>query len=264
MLIATVIVTLVTFTARAWRNKNSSLTKQDVTSEHQPIAARNRSHSRIARQPEADRYRRRMGKRFLAPGLEVTTLIGNLKIGTQQYIARITRSQTGDGENLTVGLNGGPPTLSWDGKEEAKAGSKLATGETLALLKRIALDSPDQFILAQLRGASYYVVSHNARPAEAGGADNYNGPTWKIVRVSEPEDSSPGENRSSWRLYYINTATGLIDKILSQEDGETITAELTGWTNQGGEQVPTRTTWTRNNQVVMEFILNTIGHGPKL
>lgn len=193
----------------------------------------------------------------------MTTLIGALKIGAQQYTARITRSQADDGENLMVGLNGGPATLTWDGKDGAKTGSSPATGETLAALERIALDSPDQFILAQLRGANYYVVSHDARPSEAGAADNYAGPTWKIVRVGEPENSTLAGARSSWRLYYINTATGLIDKVLSQEQGETITAEFSGWTSQDGEQVPTRITWTRNKQVVMELSLNNIGHGPK-
>jgi len=164
LLIAIVVITLVTFTALAWRNKNSSVRKLDIAATHQPTVARDRLHFRLARQPEADRHRGRLGKRFLAPGREVTTLTGALTIGAQQYTARITRSQTEDGESLTVGLNGGPPSLTWDGKNGAKAGSDPATGETLAPLERIALDSPDQFIMAQLRGASYYVVSHNARP----------------------------------------------------------------------------------------------------
>jgi len=56
----------------------------------------------------------------------------------------------------------------------------------------------------------------------------------------------------------------LIDKVLSQEQGETITAEFSGWTNQGGEQFPARVVWKRNNQAVMEFNLNNVGLGPKL
>jgi hypothetical protein len=262
-LIAIVFITLVTFTARAWRNKYRSVAKPKLAAPHLSTAAHDRLHSRLARQPEAARLLRRLGKRFLAPGREVTTLIGALKIGAQHHTARITRSQADDGESLTIGLNGGPATLTWDGKDGARAGSGAANGQTLALLERIALDSPDQFILAQLRGANYYVVSHIARPSETGAADDYTGPTWKIVRVSEPENSTLADPRSSWRLYYINTATGLIDKVLSQEQGETITAELSGWTSQDGEQVPTRITWTRNKQVVMELSLNNFGHGPK-
>jgi hypothetical protein len=262
-LIAIVVITLAPFIARAWLNKHSSVAKPNLAAPHLPTAARDRLYSRLARQPEAARLQRRLGNRFLAPGREVTTLIGALKIGAQQYTARITRSQADDGESLTVGLNSGPATLTWDGKDGAKTGSIAANGETLALLERIALDSPDQFILAQLRGANYYVVSHDARPSEAGAADEYAGPTWKIVRVSEPENSTLIKPRSSWRLYYINTATGLIDKVLSQEQGETIIAELSGWTSQDGEHVPTRITWTRKKQVVMELSLNNFGHGPK-
>jgi hypothetical protein len=262
-LIAVVVITLAPFIARAWRNKSGSVAMPDIAPTQQPVAARNRLHIRLARQPEADRHRRLLGKRFLAPGREVTRLIGALRVGAQQYTSRITRDQAEGGESLTIGLNGGPATLTWNGKDGAKMGNSPATGETLALLERIALDSPDQFIQAQLRGASYFVVSNNARPSEAGGAENYAGPTWKIVRVSEPANSTLARPQSSWRLYYINNATGLIDKVLSQEQGETITAELSAWTNQRGEQVPTRITWTRNKLVIMELSLNNIGHEPK-
>lgn len=263
-LAAGVVATVAAFTVRAWRNKSGSVAKPDTGASYQATTAQNRMRLRLARQPIADRHRRLLGKRFLAPGRGVTTLIGTLKIGARQHVARITRSQEEDGETLTVGLNGQPPTLTWNGRNGARMGSDPATGETLALLERIALDSPDQFILAQLRGAAYYVVSHDARPSEAGGADNYAGPTWKIVRVSEPADSTLARPQSSWRLYYINTSTGLIDKVLSQERGETITAQFSDWTSQDGEQVPMRITWTRNRQVVMELSLNHIAHGPKL
>jgi len=207
--------------------------------------------------------RRRLGRRFLAPGREVVTLVGTLKLGAQQSTARITRSQQDDGESVTIGLNGGPATLTWSDKDGAKLAGSPATGETLALLERLALDSPDQFVLAQVRGASYHSVASSVRPLEAGGANNYTGPVWDVVRIGEPTNPTLTKPQGAWRLYYLNTKTGLIDKVLSQEQGETLVADLSGWVNQGGEQAPTRITWTRNKQVVMEFNLNNLGHGPK-
>jgi hypothetical protein len=222
-----------------------------------------RLHSRLSLQPEADRQRRRLGKRFLAPGREQAMLVGQLTLGATRYTARITRTQDEEGESLAISLNGGPEALTWNGKDGARSAGSPVTGEQRALIERIAFDSPDQFIQAQLRGAAYFTVARNARPAEAGGADNYTGPVWDLVRIAEPEHFSQNKPQSLWRLYFINSATGLIEKVVSQEQGETLTAEVSGWTNQGGEAVPTHITWTRDKQVIMELTFTNIAHGPK-
>ena len=60
---------------------------------------------------------------------------------------------------------------------------------------------------------------------------------------------------SSWRLYYINATTGLIDKIVSEIGGERTEANLTGWTTSGGETLPSQINWSRNGQMIMEFRL---------
>jgi hypothetical protein len=249
--------------ARAWLAKIKPAGKPTaaVIAQGRPQTP-NRLHGKLSLQPEADRQRRRLGQRFLAPGREVAMLVGTLTLGATRYTARITRTQDEEGESLAIGLNGGPDSLTWNGKDGARSAGSPATGDQRSLIERIALDSPDQFVQAQLRGAAYFTVAHNARPAEAGGADNYSGPMWDLVRIAEP---APGVNKpqSLWRLYFINSATGLIEKIVSQEQGETITAEVSGWTSQGGEAVPTQITWTRNNQVVMELTFSNIAHGPK-
>jgi len=263
IVLACAILAVAGVSARAW------LIRPVLTSKPASAAAQatpqkpNRLHSRLSLQPEADRLRRHLGKRFFAPGREVATLIGTLKLGTQQYTARITRSQEDDGESVTIGLNGGPATLTWNGKDGAKSDGSPATGNQRALIERLALDSPDQFILAQLRGASYQTVAQQARPAEAGGSDSYKGPVWDLVRIGEPPQ--PGRNlpQSQWRVYHINAATGLIDKVVSEEQGQTITAEITGWVNQGSETVPTRITWKQGSQTVMELSLTNIAHSPK-
>lgn len=101
------------------------------------------------------------------------------------------------------------------------------------------------------------------RPADAGDSEDYTGPVWDVVRISEPTVRTQNKPQSSWRLYYINAATGLIDKVLSQEEGQSLTAEISDWVDLGGEQTPTRVTWTQNKQVVMELSLSNITHSPK-
>jgi hypothetical protein len=115
------------------------------------------------------------------------------------------------------------------------------------------LDSPDQFIFAQLRGASYYVVARDVMPEEARGDENYNGPVWDVVRVAEPDSAVNVKGHSPWHLYYINSSSGLIDRVISTDQGVQVNAELSAWVNVGGEMIPTRITWSRNQQVVMEL-----------
>jgi len=259
---AAVVFTLVTFTTRAWRAKTTSTPKQDVAAA-QPTPARGRLLDRLTLQPEADRQRRRLGQRFLAPGRELSVQVGAVTLGADRQTVRIMRSQDDDGERLTIALGGGSPSLTWSGVDGAKSNGDQATGSLRQLIERLALDSPDQFVLAQLRGASYYTVARMAMPAEVGDPLKYSGPVWDLVRVAEPSHLTQGRPQSLWRLYYINSSTGLMDKVVSQEQGQTITAEISGWVTQNGETIPTHTVWKLNDQVVMDLILTNVTHNPK-
>lgn len=221
-----------------------------------------RQHDRLSLQPEADKMRRRLGKRFNAAGLEKSILTGFVTIGNERPQIRIIRTQEDDGEHVSVALGGGQPTLLWTRNDGALSNGARAGGDERGLLERIVLDSPDQFIQAQLSGASYFTVARNVRPQEAGDSPAYTGPTWDLVRIGVPQGLQ-NKPLSPWRLYYINHSTGLIDKVISQEQGVTIVAELSGWANDGGELEPTLIRWSRGGQVLMELSLNNIGHGPK-
>src|SRR2546423_1840172 len=221
--------------------------------------------SRLARQPEAFRQSRLLGKRFLSARGEQSVLIGTLTIGQQQQALQVTRHQDATGERVDITVaNGtvvsGPSLLTWNVADGARSSSSPATGAERALIERIVLDSPDQFVLAQLRGASYYTIARQVRPEEAGSADNYTGPVWDIVRVGEPASSGQSSPQSSWRLYYINSKTGLIEKVISEEQGEQIIAEFSNWVDQSGEKIPTSIVWKRQGQVVMRFDLTGFSH----
>lgn len=226
------------------------------------VRAQSRLQSRLALQPYADRLRRRLGKRFVAPGREVSVLTGELTIGSQRNPIRIVRSQDDEGETVSIALSGQPASLSWDSQQGARSDGPSASANLRSLIERLVLDSPDQFVLAQLRGASYYTLGQSFKPSLAGG-ENYSGPLWTLVRVSEPAGSGLNKPLSDVRLFYINEKTGLIDKVSSQEGGEVIVADFSDWVKVGEELLPRRTSWSRNKQVVMELELNNIGHGPK-
>ena len=121
--------------------------------------------------------------------------------------------------------------------------------------------SLSEFIQAQLRGASYYSVARNVQPSGAAGSVDYKGSVWNVVRITEPVYiSQAAKPQSSLRLYFINAVNGMIDKVISQENGETITAELFSWDNRDNEVVPSRIVWKRDHQVIMEFLLASVTH----
>src|SRR5262249_19710900 len=159
-----IVIALIAFSMRKWPTSasdravaNATATAKARSLQSSPRAFDN-FYSRLALQPEADRYRRLLGKRFLAPGREVAVMSGTITLGAERYTAHISRIQNDNGESLSIGLNDGPASLTWNAKDGAKAVGNKATGNQRALIERLALDSPDQFILAQTRGASYYTV----------------------------------------------------------------------------------------------------------
>jgi len=273
LLIASIVIIVVTLSAQVMWTKSDPTTLQNKASIQpasggtlpllQTARSANRNiYGRLSVQPQADKLRRQLGKRFLAPGREVSALQGIVTSGAQRHSVRIVQSQEGDDVRLAIALDGGQPLLAWSGRAGTIADDNPVVGGLHKLVERLSLDRPDHFVLAQLRGASYHTVAYAARPAEAGGSDSYTGPVWDVVRVSEPDiDREANKPLSLWRLYYINHATGLIDRVVSEEDGGVVTAEISGWVTQNGEQAPTHITWTRNNQVVMELHIHNIEYG---
>lgn len=215
----------------------------------------------LSLQPEAFNMGHRLGKRFSPGKRERSILIGTLTIGSEQRIVQTTRTQTDDGEQVEIKIAGSPGSLTWDRNQGALSSGSRATGSDRQLVERLALDSPDQFVLAQLRGASYYMVAPNVRPVNAG--DNYTGPLWNIIRVGDPEPDEAKRPESRWRLYYLNAVTGLIDRIESEAQGQRIVAELSAWTDQDGEKTPTQITWTHLGQTLMQYRLTNFSHAEK-
>jgi hypothetical protein len=204
-------------------------------------------------QPEVAKFARRVGQRFIAS--EASVSIGELSAGDQQFPVRITRRQHKEGEDLEIHAVDRISPLTWTKVDGPKTNNGRATGVDRTIIERVLLDSPDQFVLAQLRGASYQTIAKNLRPDDAG--DGYEGPLWTVMRVADPETDAEKKPSSPWRLYYINSRTGLIDKIVSDVAGERIEAKLSGWTIDSAEVIPTVITWTKGDQRIMELKVNT-------
>jgi hypothetical protein len=161
----------------------------------------------------------------------------------------VTRRQTESGE--TVDLSFANRALTWNAEEGTKTNGAEATDSDRLLLERLLLDSPDNFVLAQVRGASYFTVAHNVRPTDA--TDGYDGPLWNLVRVDESPTDEKLRPLSTWRIYYINVRTGLPDRVEYQLNGREIRADFLEWTAQQGEKTTSHIRWSSDGQTIMEY-----------
>ncbi len=184
----------------------------------------------LSLQPEAFKLSKRLGLRFADPERPISLVTGTVTIGSRVQVVRLTRRQTARGERIEIAVATDASLLTWDESEGAKSTTRPPNEIERALIERLTFDSADQFVLAQLRGASYYTVGRSVRPADVGSDDNYPGPLWDIVRIGESVTGSPTSPISPFRLYFINTRTGLLDKVLSQEPGDAMTqADFSNW-----------------------------------
>lgn len=131
-----------------------------------------------------------------------TSLVSaTLQIGSETRMMQMTRRQAQDGESVEIAIEGSPNPLAWEATLGVVTPGRQPDPTERELIERLVYDSPDQFVLMQLRGASYYTVQA-VRPA--GAADGYDGPLWTIVRTDDPEQDEAKKPVSRWRLYYTS------------------------------------------------------------
>ena len=235
---------------------NSASAAQTTTQTRSPTKVRN-----LSLQPEAFKLSRRLGRRFSSAKQNSSTLTATITKGGVQRTISISRQQTATGEDVSAAMSG-DATLTWNDIDGSRVSTAVLTEDQRLLIERLALDTPDQFVLAQLRGASYYAVAHNVR-ADEGGSDNYTGPLWDVIRIDEPDANGTRRPLSTWRLYYINQQTGLIDKIVSEFKGEKVEANVVAWIDQAGEKLPSHVVWKRDNETILDFQLTSFAVQPQ-
>lgn len=228
-------------------------TEPPKTQDPAPSTQNRRTQRGLVLQPEAFRVSRRLGKRFEATGSGATTSVGKLTTTGSQQPVTIVRRRTEVGETAEFAI--GTRTLTWSDGEGIKAVVGIPTPAERLLVERLLLDSPDQFVLAQLSGASYFTMARNVRADDA--VDDQPGPSWTQVRVSYPENDQTPRSTSSWRIYYINSATGLIDRIVSEFNGRTAEARIVRWIEEGGEKFPAHITWSVDDETILDYQLST-------
>ena len=209
----------------------------------------------LSLQPEARKLSRLLGSRFLSSSPSIVTITGTVTIGPNSQTMTIARRQTETGESVQI--VSGTKTLSWNEVDAGRATTGISTPDDEVLLERLVFDGPEQFVLAQVRGASYYTIARNVRPEDV--SSDYSGPLWTVVRVTEAQDDKL-RPMSEWRLYYINTRTGLIDRVVSQSEGQTVEATILSWNEQNGERIPGHITWSVAGKLIMDYLVTNFSY----
>src|SRR5258708_2744575 len=81
----------------------------------------------LSRQPDAFNMSRRLGGRFASGKREKSVLIGTLTIGSERRIVQTTRTQTDDGEQVEMPIDGSAVSLDWNRAGGALSFSSPAT-----------------------------------------------------------------------------------------------------------------------------------------
>jgi hypothetical protein len=230
----------------------------DPSSPHPPLTQRpvTRGSKNVLLRPEARAMSRRLGRRFEASSRALSASVGTLSLGGNQQQVTIVRRQSESDENVQVVMAGG--RLTWNSAEGIRTDGGALTDMQRLVIERLIFDSPDRFVLAQLSGASYRTIAENVRPNDA--VDGYSGPAWTLVRVSEPPQNQDPRVTSQWRIYHLNSQTGLIDRIVSETNGQRMEAEIVGWAERNGETFPKHIKWFTDGQLVMEYQATAISH----
>jgi len=242
-------VALLAGDAAAFGSKNRQATTAQASTQIQSVP----TATHLSLQPEALQVARQLGSRFLARKNTTSVVNATLVIGSEPRAMQMRRTQARDGESVEIAVEGSPGPLTWNAKQGALTSGRERGPTERDLIERLVFDSPDQFVLMQFRGASYYTVARAVRPVDA--PDGYEGPLWTIVRTDDPEQDEAKRPLSRWRLYYINTTTYLIDRIECEVQGQRIVAEISSWTEQNGEKLPAQIVWTRDGQTLMQYTL---------
>lgn len=257
-LAAIIVITLVTFTARAWRNKNGSITKQDaVTTQPTPATNSNGYVRRALLRPQLREALKILGDRVEKPGKERTVFIGTLRWkGAQQAkplrlileLPGLMRLEEGAGAQLRV--------IGFDGARAWALNGKLSADD-LAAVETLVFDSPDHFLLSQTRGYATRFLGNRFRLDDGDAASGT--AFYDLYQVGDQININAA-SRSQPKMFYLNSTTQLIERVHYEagHGGQSVKVEIlmTGWEKGDNQYLPRSITRMENGIETLRIAIN--------
>jgi len=269
--VAVVAVALVTFTARAWRDKKGSTAKQDPPAV-QPTAARKANPlgrgyvDRRGIWPQLHSALDAYGDRLEKPGKERLIAVGAL-----------SSANTTDNEKVPVRLVSEFPdklriekrkgnkidTTIFDGKMKVKIGDTLESQEEEEL-EALAFDSIDHFMAAHMLGKPLSFLGDRFR-LDDGAAANYTGPYYDIYQIAEQQFDANNNSKETvqQKLYFFNSDTHKLERITYKKGTVRVAVELAGWQKLNGQVIPTSLRRFEDGRPTITLTINTVALMPR-
>jgi hypothetical protein len=259
--VAVVAVALVTFTARAWRDKKGPSAKQDaVAAQPTPLPPNANSHVRRARLwPRLRDALNVLGDRLEKPGKERLTLVGTLRRqnNSQAIPFRLFLELP---RRMRLEEHGAQPRVSgFDGSEGWALGAALSDADQ-EMIETLVFDSADQLFLGQMQGFATRALGQRFR-LDDGAAPNYTGPFYDIYEL---QDHVPDKNETRQRpkLFYFNSETLLLERVRYQIEraGAPVNVEvrLSGWQKVDNQRIPGSITRLENDAQTLTLNINAV------
>jgi hypothetical protein len=261
-LAAIVAITLATFTARAWRNKNGSAARRDAVAT-QPIPAVKATGyvSRPYLWPRLRDAVRALGDRVEKPGKERLILTGQM--------SRASRGSNKLDVRLILEF---PNKLRLEEQDRVTTYDGIALGSSASAMGKaeeddiesLLFDSAEQFFIGQMQRQGTRELGSGFR-AENTGIGNGGVTFYDIYQMVE-QRSLKKDVRHQSKFYYFNSATMLLEKVSYQieRDGKPAKVEvrISGWKKVDGQQVPGKIARLVNGAPILELDITSAALGP--
>jgi hypothetical protein len=150
-------------------------------------------------------------------------------------------------------------TIGHDGNRPWSRAGSLSV-EDLRLIETIVRDSVEHFIAGQTRGDATLHLGDMFR-ADDGSNQNYDGPFHDILRVDDAFETPEGK-KTRPTLFYLNSRTALLEKIVYEREEGRIEVEFGDWITIANQKTPGRIVWKENGSVTNQLVITHVAFSP--
>ena len=262
--LAVIVFALVTFTARARRDKKGSVVRRNavVAQPTSPPLNANGYVRRARLWPQLRYASEVLGDRLEKPGKERLILIGALRRASKNNENRPTRLILEFPDRLRLEEQDGVTVYNND--DFASSNGVMKKNEQDEV-ESLLFDFVDHFFAAQMQGAATRFLGSRYR-LDDGKDSQYAGPFYDLYQVTD-RIAVEKKVREQPKLYFFNSDTLLLERVRYQveRDGAPIRVEvlISGWRKVDGQQIPNNITRTEDGAPVLSFSINSAAVGIK-
>lgn len=268
---AVVLITLVTFTARAWRHKNVSVARQGAVANpltSAPIAKSEYVQSHRLRW-DLQSQLKLLGDRLEKSGKErliLTGVVTRPNIKADRVPIRLI-TELPDKVRLEE-LNGDKAGITIFDGTDLKSSRKALDKSDENEIESLVFDATDHLFIGQMHGVATRFLGSHFR-LDDGQSPNYKGPFYDIFQTGETIALKKDAVRLQLKYYYFNSQTQLLERIkysLARPNGKPVQIEiqLGGWKQFEGQYLPTILQRLEDDSPVFILTIEGVALGKKL